>query len=154
MDPKSEFGVTLIQLHFTLGFSLFVFIVLRIIWRIMNVQPDDPDVSPLEKRAGRGMHYILYLIMFLMPLTGLLAFGPGIKFFGMFEIPPMYANEVGQWFKPNGGGAKVGEYMRDFHRIVGEWVLWVLVVIHMLAGFYHHFGLKNDVLKRMLPWGR
>jgi cytochrome b561 len=30
----------------------------------------------------------------------------------------------------------------------------VVAVIHALAALYHHFWLKDDSLRRMLPFGR
>jgi len=31
------------------------------------------------------------------------------------------------------------------------WTLGVVAIIHMLAALKHHFVLKDDVLRRMLP---
>jgi cytochrome b561 len=39
-----------------------------------------------------------------------------------------------------------------FHyRLVGPYILWVVVAVHAFAGIYHHYVEKDDVMKRMLP---
>ncbi|MDA1077014.1 MAG: cytochrome b/b6 domain-containing protein, partial [Proteobacteria bacterium] len=45
---------------------------------------------------------------------------------------------------------------RAFHLLHGinALILSVLVIGHIGAAFYHHFKQKDDVLRRMLPYGK
>ena len=45
----------------------------------------------------------------------------------------------------------LGETMKVVHLSLAV-ALLVLVTIHVLAALYHHFALRDDVLRRMLPW--
>ena len=42
---------------------------------------------------------------------------------------------------------------RELHEI-NAWILTALVAVHILAALYHHFILKDNVLKRMLPFAK
>jgi cytochrome b561 len=38
-----------------------------------------------------------------------------------------------------------------------EWTGWAIVILatgHALAGLFHHYVVKDDVLVKMLPWVR
>ncbi|WP_342650794.1 cytochrome b/b6 domain-containing protein [Pseudomonas sp. REB1044] len=37
------------------------------------------------------------------------------------------------------------------HHFLGKWVAWVVVALHIAAAAFHHWGRRDDVLKRMLP---
>ena len=43
--------------------------------------------------------------------------------------------------------------LREFHEWIG-WAIVILALLHALAALYHHYVLKDRVLKRMLPWGK
>ena len=47
----------------------------------------------------------------------------------------------------------LGEVLEEVHE-TGFIALLVLLTAHVGAALYHHFILKDDVLKRMLPWGK
>jgi len=42
--------------------------------------------------------------------------------------------------------------LREFHEWIG-WAIIVLALLHAGAALYHHYVLKDRVLKRMLPGG-
>lgn len=52
---------------------------------------------------------------------------------------------------PFGVDRALGEAMLRVHHTLA-WTLLVLVSIHVLAALYHHIVLRDDVLRRMLPW--
>ena len=39
-----------------------------------------------------------------------------------------------------------------FRSVLIKSMLLALVTIHVLAALHHHFILRDDVLRRMLPW--
>ena len=63
----------LYDVHKATGLLLFGFFTLRLIWRLMQVQPEVPVSMPLwQKRAAAWNIFALYTVMLLMPVTGFL----------------------------------------------------------------------------------
>ncbi|MBP2302119.1 cytochrome b561 [Azospirillum picis] len=90
-------------------------------------------------------HYMLYALLAAEACLGFLLRWSGneaMSFFGILIQPP---------FPP---------FSKDGHRLVGEiheWVGWTIVILaagHAAAALYHHYVLRDDVLRRMLPDGR
>ena len=60
-------------------------VILRIIWRITNRQPELEPGKPLEHLAAHAGHYALYVIMIIMPLTGYLGTKVITEYFFLFN---------------------------------------------------------------------
>ncbi len=142
-----------IQLHFAIGVSIAALVLLRIIWRITNRKPDMEPGTKLEHLAAKIGHYALYAAMIVMPLTGYMGTGANTDFFGLFEIPKfelttVYDVVVSGWL---GMDFEQFEKPIDYiHKnIMGKWLVWILIVGHAAAAWYHHFVKKDRTLKKM-----
>jgi cytochrome b561 len=62
-----------------------------------------------------------------------------VPFFGL-ELPPLIAVN-----RP------LGASIRELHETVGN-VGYFLIGLHALAGLYHHYFVRDNALKRILPW--
>ena len=61
----------LYQWHKSLGFLILGLAILRILWAVTSRRPKLPeDTPPAEKSLARGSHFVLYLALLLIPLTG------------------------------------------------------------------------------------
>ena len=144
---------TALQLHLSFGLSVAVFVILRLIWKSMNKPPKDLPGTKFEHFAAHTMHYILYAIMIVMPLTGYFGTGVNTEFFLQFEIPKfadtaIYKTVVEDYL---GSTWETFEPPMDWvHKRGGEYFVWVMILAHASAALYHHFIRKDDVLKRML----
>ena len=145
-----------LYLHLSFGITVSAFILLRVIWRLMNRTPDDvPGGSKLEHRAAHSMHRILYAFMIIMPITGYMGTKLDTRYFLLFDIPKfndtwLYSLLVEQWLQTDW---KTFESVMDaIHKNSGAFILWVLIAIHAGAAVHHHVVRKNTVLKRMAPW--
>jgi cytochrome b561 len=140
-----------LQLHFSLGVSIGVIVVLRIIWRIMDKSPNPEPGSPLAVWAAKLGHLALYGVMIAMPVTGYLGTGADTEFFFLFDIPSFKSTEL----FTNGPGQnmtfKEFEQPYDFihKKLLGEWLLWMLILGHALAALYHHFVSGDLTLRKM-----
>lgn len=137
-DGEHWVGETLVPWHVSIGAVLLVLIVLRILWMWSQVG-NRPPADPLHPVLVRSGHITLYLLMLLMPLTGVLYMlgkGYGLKVFGVQLIArgTEYA-----WAAPFG----------TLHKPLA-WLLLVFVVGHIAIALYHHFGKRDRVLRRML----
>lgn len=140
-----------IQLHFSIGITLSAIIVLRIVWRYLNPMPASKTGSRLQIRAARVVHLALYLVMIIMPLSGYLSIADYLSKRG--EIDYFFLYDM-TWFK--GVESFIGMTLEQLekpaaivHSIVGEWIMVVLILGHILAALYHHLVLKDDTLSKM-----
>ena len=139
--PKGAEKLEAAGMHKSFGAIILTLIFLRLFWRLINVQPGDPEgTTPIQSKLASVMHGGLYLLMFAQPLAGILmsqAAGFPVSFFGLFEFPVFLDTNI-----------PLAEFFRSMHGIV--WILLVLaVIVHVSAATYHHFIQKDDVLKRM-----
>lgn len=142
-----------LQLHLSVGVTIAVIVVLRIIWRLSNRPPDLEPGSKLEHLAAHLGHYALYLVMIIMPITGYIGTGVDTEFFFVFDIPKFESTALFESLVSNGLGLTFKEFEKpiDFiHKdILGAWLVWLLILGHAAAAMYHHFVKKDGTLKKI-----
>ena len=134
------------RVHISLGVLLTAVILARIAWRLMPGH----QISSLEvgwvRRASKGVHYLLYALLVAQAGLGFAfrwAQGHPVSFFGLFAIPGPY-----------GALDRATRHtIHDLHE-KGGWAIVIIAFGHALAALYHHYALKDRVLKRMLPLAR
>lgn len=140
-DGPEKLGV--IANHMSVGMLVLLLVLARIGWKVVNrgLPQPVPMARPQQIAAAAG-HGILYVLILVLPLSGWLmasAAGHPPGFFGTFEFPAL----VGQ-------NHDLHEALEDVHEALFNAVV-VLAVLHALAAVYHHFWMKDDSLRRMLP---
>jgi cytochrome b561 len=137
---KSDFRYSLYDFHKATGLLLFGLVALRLSWRAINVQPTlATSVPRWQHQAARWNIAALYLLMFAMPITGFLTStlgGHDISFYTIFTIAPLAQNK------------SLSEFFSQAHEIL-FYLLIIAFTFHVIGSFYHHYFLKDDVLKRM-----
>lgn len=132
--------------HKSVGITILSLAVLRLLWRWTNPTPALPTtLKPYERTLAALTHAGLYIILFAMPLTGWMmtsARGFPVSWFGFFQLPD---------FVPKNDS--LYNAMKETHDTLAL-VLYAIVTLHVLAALKHHFLLKDDVLRRMLPFTR
>jgi cytochrome b561 len=127
------------NLHKSIGLTIFALIIFRIIWRLTHRPPALLETMKLwEKRLANVAHHGLYLLMFLIPLSGIImSIGSkyGIKWFGIKIIPGI-----------DDSGLRV--LFLEFHKIFGLLILCVLF-FHIIGAIKHSFVDKDGTLRRM-----
>jgi cytochrome b561 len=130
------------QLHETLGLCVFSLAVIRVLWRMVDAQPDPPQVPRWMGVTAKAVQVALYLLLFALPLTaisGAWLEGHPLTFLGGWEIASPLALS-------HDAGASIAK----IHTWLGDAILW-LAGFHALAALYHHLVLKDGVLLSMLP---
>jgi len=131
--------------HKSIGITVLVLTLGRIAWRLTHRPPHLPELLPAwEKAVARSVHFILYALLLILPLTGwLLSSNPArprpVNWFFLFEIPVLPATTA------------VAKASHEAHELLG-YLMTALVLIHIAAALRHHFLLRDKVLSRMLPW--
>lgn len=142
-----------LQLHLSIGITIAVIVVLRIIWRLTNRVPDPVPGTKLEHLAAHVGHLALYAIMIIMPLTGYIGTGVNTEYFFMFEIPKFQDTALFSMLVSDGLGMTFKEFEKpvDFiHKdILGAWLVWLLILGHVSAALYHQFVKKDRTLYKM-----
>jgi cytochrome b561 len=131
------------SVHVSLGVLMTAVILMRIVWRLIpGHQVSSLDLGWL-RLASKGVHYVLYLLLIAQATTGFLfrwSQGHPVSFFGLFGIPsPFPVFDKGARHQLHGLHDKIG------------WAIVIIAFAHALAALYHHYGLKDRVLTRMLP---
>ena len=152
-EAKTPENWIALQLHLSVGISIAALVILRIVWRIMNRQPDDEPGSRLAHLAAHTGHYILYAVMILMPLSGYLGTGVNTEYFLQFEIPKFESTKLYQLVVTDWWGLTFEEFEAPidfFHKkIMGEYLVWMLILGHIGAAMFHHFVKKDRTLLKM-----
>lgn len=61
----------LFGIHGTLGVTILVVMLFRLVWRLSNPVPRLPDtLGPTEKRLARANHWLFYALLIAMPIGG------------------------------------------------------------------------------------
>jgi len=142
----------MLQLHLSIGISVAVIVLLRILWRVYNRPPAPEPGTRLERLTIKIGHYTLYAIMILAPLTGYIGTGVNTDFFFLFELPKFESTPLASVLL---GALNVTfeqfEKVVDFiHKdILGRWLIWLLILGHSSAALYHHFVKKDRTLYKM-----
>ncbi|WP_395011457.1 cytochrome b [Undibacterium sp.] len=128
--------------HFMLGLSVLAFAILRLVIRLRNETPAIiPAITVWQQWLSKIMHLALYALMMGMPIGGWLILSgeaQTIPFFGL-ELPPLI-----------GPNKEFASTIKEIHETFGK-TGYFLIGLHALAGLYHHYIVKDNTLKRMLP---
>lgn len=152
-EPKTTENMIAFQLHLSVGVTIGVLVLLRILWRLMNRVPDPELGTALEHRLAHAGHLALYAIMILLPLTGYLGTGGSTNFFFLFEIPKFADTPLFTFLVSDGLGMTFKEFEKpiDFiHKdLLGAWLAWMLILGHVLAAMYHQRVRKDRTMEKM-----
>ena len=141
--PKGSDGRELMKTwHYMLGLSVLALAVLRVIVSLTSPAPRIlPEPPTMQKAVAKLMHVALYALMIGMPLLGWLvlsAEGDPIPFFGL-QLPPLIGANEG-----------LEETIKEIHETFGT-VGYFLIGLHAAAALFHHYFVRDNTLRRMLP---
>ncbi len=129
-------------LHKGSGVILFGVMVVRLVWRLFNRQPEPlPSHTRFDRTAARWVHLLLYLLLFAVIITGYLissADGRSIEVFGLVTIPASVTSIPRQ------------EDIAGAVHLSLAIMLMALAVLHAAAALKHHFVDRDNTLRRML----
>jgi cytochrome b561 len=94
--------------------------------------------------VAKATHLALYAFMLAMPIAGWLILSAAdktIPFFGL-ELPALVAPDKA-----------LSSQIKELHETFGT-VGYFLIGLHALAALFHHYVVKDNTLRRMLPGKR
>ena len=143
--PLSPQKLKLYSYHKWIGMTVLLLFVPRILWRITHRPPAPLPMPAWQHRIAEGTHHLLYLLMFLVPLSGWLmssAKGFQVVYFGVLPLPDLVAkNEA------------LGDLLLGVHKALNFGLL-LLVGLHVAGALKHMIIDRDGTLRRMLPFGQ
>jgi cytochrome b561 len=145
VDPATHADIVW---HESLGLLVFALTLLRLLW--LAVRPAAPKIAmtPWMHMASKAAHWALWILLLALPITAIVALGSRghpLTLLGGLRIDemPVIANAAfASWFD-----------WGDVHQWLGDVIMWI-AGLHAAAALFHHFILKDSVLRTMLPMGR
>ena len=139
--PKgSEERTWFFTLHKSIGLTLALLAIIRLVWKLISTSPPLPDiVSATHQKMAKATHHLLYLMMFIQPVSGYISSSftsYKTKFWGI-PLP--------RWADKN---PEMNQLFNEIHEISAI-CLVVLLVIHIAGVVYHMKRKESELLKRM-----
>jgi cytochrome b561 len=139
-----KYGVYAI--HESAGLTIFIVVVLRLLWRLTHPAPPLPDSIPaLQRRAAAAVHHTLYALLLLQSALGFVATNAwgfpmrdDTAYLGFIQLP--------KFMEANSDLAGV---LQTLHTI-GGWSILVLLVLHIGGAIYHQAIRRDGTLLRMV----
>lgn len=132
-----------LQLHRSVGLTVWVLTLFRLAWRHFARYPDWPSgMSQTMRVAAVTSEYALYAFLLTQPILGLLqtnAHGDHVNLFFIGQLPALIEKN-----------RSLAQQLLTAHKVAGFSLLG-LIALHVSAGLFHHFWLRDDTLTAMLP---
>jgi superoxide oxidase len=133
--------------HAYAGLTVLGLVVIRLFLRTLFPWPkEESEGSLIVKLIAEAMHWTLYALVLLTPLTGwIVASSMGC----CMTVPGL----------PNidlvGSGRSIGRpisAMTAYHvHVFFVWTLLAFISLHVMAALFHHFVFRDTILVRMIP---
>lgn len=133
-----------VAVHQTLGVTVFILVLLRLIWLSRSTPPSlHPDLETWERILARTLHFLMYAVILGLPVSGILLSlsqeGGQIDFYGWI-VRSRYE------------GVPDGEVLwKLLHDQILPWIFYFAIALHLAAVLKHHFVTRRVTdVRRML----
>jgi cytochrome b561 len=132
----------LLEGHRHFGLFVLMLFLARVALRIrLGKLPHDAQVPKFVRIAAGLTHIALYALLLTLPLLGWAlsnAEDKPVHLFGL-TLPALVSADE-----------DLADTLQAWH-LNAAWVLLGLVSLHVAAALWHHFVLRDETLRRMLP---
>ena len=136
-----DFGperLTVEDIHVTIGLSIFYLVILRLLYKIFNPTPKlEPSIFKGQKFLAKLNHVLLYVTIISITISGILK-----KLFNGETLTIIFKKIKIQ------DNFELGELFYDIH-VISNYILIVLIIIHILAVIVHKLFFNDNLLKKM-----
>ena len=143
IEKGTEARTFFFKLHKNIGITVFLLLIVRIIWAIFDKRPALPaTLANWQRRLATAVHHSLYLFMVIQPLTGYISSNftkYKTSFWGVIDLPKLAEQNT-----------EMNDLFTALHAC-SSIVLLVLILIHMAGAFAYLYLNHENVLVRMMP---
>lgn len=141
-DPLGEIYPGTMGLHKSLGLTVLALSVLRLVWRFTHRPPPLPaGMGPGARMATHAVHWLFYLLMILVPLSGWIMSSAGtrpLNWFGLFDVPKFAVSR----------GDLIADLAREGHEVMGI-AFGALAIGHIAAALWHQLVARDNLMARI-----
>lgn len=131
------------QLHKSIGITILLLSVLRLVVRLLVRRPPPVAGHPAVVFLASAVHGLLYVVMVGAPITGWI-----IVSTSKIKVPTLLFGAIPWPHLPLGAGWH--DPADALHGALG-FLLVILIVLHVAGALRHHL-MRHDLLGRMLPF--
>lgn len=128
--------------HYMLGLTVLSLTLIRVAVRLVTTTP---PITPPPPRwlhmLANASHGALYLLLLAQPIGGWLivsAEGDTVPFWG-FTLPSLVSEDK-----------DLAELIEEVHKTMGK-LGYALIGLHAVGALFHHYIIRDNTLKRMMP---
>ena len=135
----SDRRIDLENIHILIGITVFYITLIRLIWKFFNSSPTEGNsFFKGQILIAKANHFFLYLSIFTITISGILK--------------KLYMGEKLNFLFFSYGFKKDNFQLADLYyevHIYANYLLIVLVALHILAVIVHHFIFKDKILDKI-----
>ena len=135
----SDERIDLENIHILVGITVFYVTLFRLIWKFFNPSPSETkSYFKGQVFIGKANHFLLYLSIFTITISGILK--------------KLYMGEKLNFIFFKYGFKKDNFQLADLYyevHIYANYLLIVLVVLHILAVIVHHIIFKDKIFNKI-----
>jgi cytochrome b561 len=142
--PRGTARSSAIWIHKEAGLLVIVLVAFRVAWHWIDPPPapEPTRFGALAQRTSQAAHWLMYLLMLAIPVTGVLmsfARGRPLDLFGLYQIASPWADD-----------RAFAAPFKEAHELLSN-ALLIIAFAHAAAALAHHWMLRDSTLRRMLP---
>lgn len=143
-----------INLHKSIGLTVLGLAIMRLLWRLTHPAPAFPPGYALwERKSAHAAHIVLYVLIFLMPITGWIHDsawkGAPTHPLNLFGVIPWFRIGIIAHQDP-ATKEQIHSLFSAIHSSLA-YVLYAMVAVHVAGALKHQFLDRQPELQRMWP---
>lgn len=139
-DDSPVRELALLGNHRSVGITILLLAIVRLVWRRYEPPPPPLPMPQWQQNASIISHWLLYALLFLLPVTGWLMSSASAESASWFNLIPL-PDLVG----PN---PELEEVLEEVHETFAK-ILLLLAGIHIVAALKHSLIDKDGALGRI-----
>lgn len=145
LDDHTSTRFELFQLHKSIGISILILSLLRLVWRFFKTPPAELPAPAWQQVAARLVHVGFYVIMIGLPLSGWAMVSAS-----KIGVPTLLFHTVPWPHLPLPRSEALHDVFEGGHKAL-VWVTILLLGLHVGAALKHHFFDRDETIGRMVP---